>query len=156
MKGISPLIATVLLIAFTVAVAGIVSLWVTSFAKTATQQTENKSLTQITCAYGAISLSDVNFCGTRGEVSGRLSNKGQIALNSIRVQVIYANGSFPTFDLCLAGSSVINCSTANLTINPSYLYGFNITGLSSGFSNVNVITDCAGVTDITSTWTSNC
>jgi len=36
MKGISPLIAAVLLIAFTVAVGGIIAVWVTSFTKTTT------------------------------------------------------------------------------------------------------------------------
>jgi flagellin-like protein len=43
MKAISPMIATILLIAFTVAVGGIISIWMTSFARTSSAGTEVRS-----------------------------------------------------------------------------------------------------------------
>jgi len=156
MKGISPLIATVLIIAFTVAVAGIVSLWASGFAQVTTRDIQNRSEERIHCTYGSIAISDVNFCSTRNELSGRLTNNGIIDLGQITLQEVYSNGSSPTQGLCLSGSSVISCTTANLTIKPGYLYTFNISGISTGFDRVNVITDCTGVSDITKTWTTNC
>ena len=50
MKGISPLIASVLLIAFTVAVGGIISLWLTSYSKTMTSGAEQSSKGAAECA----------------------------------------------------------------------------------------------------------
>jgi flagellin-like protein len=43
MKAISPMIATILLIAFTVAVGGIISIWLTGFTRTASAGTETRS-----------------------------------------------------------------------------------------------------------------
>jgi len=43
MKAISPMVATVLLIAFTVAVGGIISVWLTGFARTTSAGTELRS-----------------------------------------------------------------------------------------------------------------
>jgi len=58
MKGISTLIATVLLIAFAVAVAGIISIWSTSLTSTQTKQIGNQSKGQTVCAR-AIVIDDV-------------------------------------------------------------------------------------------------
>jgi len=156
MKGINPLIATVLLIAFTVAIAGIVSIWATSFTSTSIKITENQSLQRLNCAYGSIALSDVNFCSTRNELSGRLTNTGLIDLSEITLQQVYSNGTSPTQPLCLSGSSVVECSTSNLTIKSGFLYAFNVSGISSGYDIINLITHCPGVTDLTKTFTTNC
>jgi len=49
-KAISPMIAVVLLIAFTIAVGGILSLWMTGFTTTTTQSVETASTNQTKCA----------------------------------------------------------------------------------------------------------
>jgi flagellin-like protein len=49
MKGISSLIATVLLIGFVVAIAGIVSMWSTSLTSTQTKEIGNQSKGQTVC-----------------------------------------------------------------------------------------------------------
>lgn len=49
MKGISPMIAIVLLIAFTVAIGGIMSVWLTGLTSTQTQQVSNQSAAQVKC-----------------------------------------------------------------------------------------------------------
>ena len=54
-KGISPLIATVLLIGFTVALAGIVITWGSNFVKNITSGTEERTESTLACA------GDLNF-----------------------------------------------------------------------------------------------
>jgi flagellin-like protein len=49
MKGISPMIATVLLIAFTVAIGGLISVWITGMTNTQTAQVTNQSASQVKC-----------------------------------------------------------------------------------------------------------
>mgnify|MGYP000383165667 CR=1 FL=1 len=77
MKGISPLIAAVLLIAFTVAVGGIISIWLTTFAKTTTGNVE-ASTTDITkCASTYLSLDKVFVSQNRLIIS----NMGTASIN---------------------------------------------------------------------------
>lgn len=61
-KGISPLIATVLLIAFTMAIAGMMATWATSFVSTKMAETQNQ--TDITCS-GNFNV-DARVNGTAG------------------------------------------------------------------------------------------
>lgn len=49
-KGISPLIATVLIIGFTVALAAVILTWGTSFTKSISKSTEETADIQLTCA----------------------------------------------------------------------------------------------------------
>jgi len=49
-KGISPMIAVVLLVAFTVAVGGILSLWLTSYTTTTGESVGNATTDQIKCS----------------------------------------------------------------------------------------------------------
>ena len=49
-KAISPMVAVVLLIAFTVAIGGILSLWLTGFTETTTQSVGTASKNQTKCA----------------------------------------------------------------------------------------------------------
>ena len=60
MKGISPLIAAVLLIAFTVAVGGIIATWLTSFSKTTTAGVESSTKGATGCAEAYIDVVSVS------------------------------------------------------------------------------------------------
>ena len=60
-KGISPMIATVLLIAFTVAVGGILSMWLTSMTSTQTTTTGSAAEKQILCARSVLSIDEVYY-----------------------------------------------------------------------------------------------
>ncbi len=60
MKGISPMIATVLLIAFTVAVGGIVSLFLTGMTTTQTGLTEQTGINTTKCAGASIDILDAS------------------------------------------------------------------------------------------------
>lgn len=64
-KGISPLIASVLLVAFTMAIAGIMAAWATSFANTRLEESRG-------CAM-ALTISDLTF--TNMTVVARITNQ---------------------------------------------------------------------------------
>ena len=69
MKGLSPLIATVLLIAFTVGVGGIISVWITGFTQTSSKIVSNEGEKQITCRNGAIDISNHKYCTAIGNIT---------------------------------------------------------------------------------------
>ena len=59
MKGISPLIATILLIAFTIGVGGLISVFVTGLTKTSTGITSNSSEALTRCAGASVNVYSV-------------------------------------------------------------------------------------------------
>ncbi|MEK6937207.1 MAG: archaellin/type IV pilin N-terminal domain-containing protein [Nanoarchaeota archaeon] len=91
-KGISPLIATVLLIGFTVALAGVVITWGGGFIKNITEGTEERTASTLACA------GDLNFEITKvkcandnalGEIT--VDNKGDLALHKIAFRFFDVN-----------------------------------------------------------------
>lgn len=50
MKGLSPIVATIILIAFAVAVGGLISIWVTGFATSTTEFTSERGEELTACA----------------------------------------------------------------------------------------------------------
>jgi len=61
MKAISPMIAVVLLIAFTVAVGGILSTWLSTLATTQTSTVSSGTEKQVRCAASSISILEVRY-----------------------------------------------------------------------------------------------
>lgn len=53
-KGISPIISTVLLVAFAIALAAIVGPWLTGFTKDRGQEVEKRGKKQVDCVYSSI------------------------------------------------------------------------------------------------------
>lgn len=145
-KGISPLIASVLLIAFTVVTAGLIAVWLTNFSRTTTTTIQQQSDIELICSYGGISLSNLNYCSSTSRLTGNIENTGTINLGNISLQIIYSTSS-PRIDLCIANNNVINCTAANLTMLPREMFSFNISDVSSNFNRIRVITNCSGVYD---------
>jgi flagellin-like protein len=83
-KGISPLIASVLLIAFTMAIAGIMATWATTF----TRQKMDISSQDAECI-GAIDLGAVEFSNTT--LSVKIKNVGLINLTGLKAYTEYSN-----------------------------------------------------------------
>jgi len=77
MKGISSFIAVVLLIAFTVAVGGILSVWFTGFTRTSTASVENATVDVTKCAGTYI---DVLQVGTNSII---VANRGSQTITSV-------------------------------------------------------------------------
>ncbi len=104
MKGISPLIATVLIVAFTLAVAAIVGGWLTSISRTETSTIESGMATQMECTKGALDIVSI-------------SNGSDIVVQNIG-QVNFTNG------LSLACGT--NTSTTATALNVGEFYLFSI------------------------------
>ncbi len=78
-KGISPLIAAVLLVAFTMAIAGIMAAWATTFAQ--------GRLTEAGCAL-SLRILDLKF--SNGNVSVRLINENNnLNLTDLKASLVY-------------------------------------------------------------------
>ncbi len=129
MKGMSPLISIILLVAIAVAVAGIISTWISSYTKTTTSQVGEKSSKEINCVYGDLSFQTVSYCN--GYLYGNIKNTGMVDLSNITVQIIYANASFESIELCKSGISVITCSQSNLTLKQGEEIMFNVSASSN-------------------------
>jgi len=146
-KGVSPLIATVLLIAFTIAVAGIISVWLTQFTTTTTQTVSGQGTTQILCGTGGIALSNVQYCNATGApvyVTGYISNTGSIGLGNITMTILYADASRETAYLNNNGGTLVRNSTCcgNFTFLPTDKYLFNFTFSKANIDTIRVTTNC--------------
>jgi flagellin-like protein len=123
MKGISAIIASVLLIAFTVAVGGILSVWSTTLTTTQTQTVGNQTGGQIVCS-PAIIIDQVNLPSIN--TVGLLGVAGLGALN-----VTFHNaGNQPITN--------VNVDVRNGSSMVSSLYG-TLAGGDSGWKSVNGI-----------------
>jgi flagellin-like protein len=84
-KGISPLIASVLLIAFTMAIAGIMATWATTFSRERLDVASDES----ECV-GALDLSSLTFAN--GMITGKIRNVGtRINLTEFVASVEYSD-----------------------------------------------------------------
>jgi flagellin-like protein len=134
-KGISPMIATVLLIAFTVAVAGIISVWVTTFTSSTTSTVSEKAEGELYCVYGGISVSSMKYCNNY--FSGIVENTRFVDIGNVTLQVFYNNMSSKTVKL-------------NISLQPRESAAFNLSGIDSNYDKIHMYTNCSNVyTDAT-------
>ena len=138
-KAVSDMIATVLLIAFTVAVAGIVSVWITGFTSTSTQQVTEQSNKELYCAYGGISVSNLAYCG--GYFSGVVTNTNLVDLGNITLQVLFDNSTNQNIKLNRSSGSVF------MSLTPRELDSFNVSIGGSNYDRLHFYTNCSNVYD---------
>ncbi|MEK6937206.1 MAG: archaellin/type IV pilin N-terminal domain-containing protein [Nanoarchaeota archaeon] len=109
-KGISPLIATVLLIGFTVALAGVVITWGGGFVKSVTTGTEEKTEETLACAAELKFEIDKVICGsnitdtntiTPSEIT--IDNRGVLILQKITFRFFNEEGEALTQGLTAIG-----------------------------------------------------
>lgn len=110
MKGVSPLIAAVLLIAFTVAVGGIISTWITTLTTTTTGVTQAAGEKQIKCATAVLDIVEV------------VSSLG--ATDSINTTVRYVYGEQ---DLYFFNLTFIDNIKSSVTVTPRIGVNYNKT-----------------------------
>ena len=132
-KGISPLIATILIIGFTVALAAVIMTWGQSFTKSITKGTESTTNEQLACA------NDVKFnigdaCssesapGADDEIQVTIGNDGNKQLESLAVRFFTAANDVQVV--------TVNTPLAAFAIRTDILGGLN---LASGIKKVEVI-----------------
>lgn len=93
-KGISPLIAGVLLIAFTLAVAAIISGWLSGVMRTTVTQVEKGTEEQVECSKGILEIIG-NKCDG-GDLTIVIQNTGTINLTSFSVYATATDGTVYT------------------------------------------------------------
>lgn len=142
-KGISPMIATVLLIAFTVAVGGLISVWITGFTSTTTEEVGKQSETEIYCSYGGISVSSLSYCNYY--LSGIVRNTKMVTIGNITLQIIFTNASVQKIYLCQNGSACTGAS--NMTLSPGEIASFNVSIGGSNYNKIHIYTNCSNVYD---------
>ncbi|MBU5678709.1 MAG: archaellin/type IV pilin N-terminal domain-containing protein [Candidatus Aenigmatarchaeota archaeon] len=128
LKGISPLIATVLLIALTMTIAGIVAMWASTFTGGRLEETE-KNATQI-CIGANLRISEARIVNNIGYF--KLENVGTTPLTGFRAYLFYSN---PANDEELNASKCYYVSDssytlANITVKPGEIYTINFTNSS--------------------------
>lgn len=84
MKGLSPLLATILVIAIAVLVAGIIMTWFTTLAKSTQSSITNQTTQQVSC--GIIEIQDVYLDFEANATRILISNSGEFEIiNSVGV-----------------------------------------------------------------------
>ncbi|MCD6435199.1 MAG: hypothetical protein J7L15_02245 [Clostridiales bacterium] len=124
MKGISPLIAAVLLIAVTMTIAGIMASWASSFVKTQIRTAQNQS--EAMCFGAQIILSNAKIIDNVGYFT--IENPSSTSLKDFRGYLFYDNPSYnepidTTKSYCQQDSTTL----ANLTLKPGDVHTFNFT-----------------------------
>ena len=90
-RGISPLIATVLLIGFTVALAAMVMTWGSGFIKKTTEQTEKGASSTLKCASElGFEITKVTCNPDKSIASIKVDNRGAIDLTALKFRIISA------------------------------------------------------------------
>jgi len=118
MKGVSPLVATVLLIAATVAIAGIISVWLTSFTRTTTTSVETTATNQTKCAGAYLKIDSVsrNITPSAYNATVIYSNPSPQTITNINFFATPGNETFYNVTTTLTSG---NATSANLTLTTS-------------------------------------
>ncbi len=91
-KGISPLLATVMLIALTLSVAALLGSWFTSVTRTQTGIIGEDITTQINCSAALLEITDVTCSGNADNIKITITNLGNdIALYNFSTLVTLNN-----------------------------------------------------------------
>lgn len=122
-KGVSPLIASVLLVSITLAVIYLVSNWALSFASKETGIIQQGSDTEIQCSSAGLAIDNVSYNCTSGKFSLEAYNSGSKDLTDFRIQVLLTNASSynlnaePNVTLYGGDSGIFYNSSINLTFS---------------------------------------
>ena len=141
MKGVSPLIASVLLIAFTVAVATLIMGWMSTYSRTVTSNVSEETATAIDCSKAAINIEHV-YVGSASHASN-----ATVVVKNTGFEDLSIKGLIVDTD----GSSCDNTTGTTLSTGSVVNLGFWSSDCpkKSEVAYVMVTTDCAGVYDKT-------
>jgi flagellin-like protein len=130
-KGISPLVAAVLLIAATMSIAGILAYWASSFVKSQVSQFENQTITS-ECQYADFKIYSCSYNTSSKVVALVLENYREVLLKEMTAYISFANSSIPSISL-------------NETIPKGSIKSFSISGIDP-FTKIIVKTHCPEIT----------
>lgn len=130
-KGISPLVAAVLLIAVTMTIAGVLAYWAATFVQTSlpgANQTESE------CRFADFNIYSCRYTNSTNSINLILKNEKNIELKNLKLFLFYSNGSI---------SAPINLA-GNLPAG-GMLKSFIINNVTEDFSRISVGTQCPGI-----------
>ncbi|MFB6088509.1 MAG: archaellin/type IV pilin N-terminal domain-containing protein, partial [Candidatus Aenigmatarchaeota archaeon] len=90
-KGVSPLIAAVLLVAFTMTVAAILATWSSSFVRTKTKEAEQEQEVTAFCSRLDLNVESAKYNSDSEEITALVWNTGDVNLTNIEVNVYYSS-----------------------------------------------------------------
>jgi len=159
-KGVSALIASVLLIAFTVSVSMIVMGWFSTFTRTATANISATTTEAIGCNAASINIERVYVSGDGSNctaVKVIVKNTGFKSFTTVNAMFLNSTGGSCSTS---SGSALAKGSATTLSLTCANKNVTTCTGTSPvSFSRVVVTTECGGVDDeatLSSDVTCNC
>jgi len=130
MKGISPIVAAVLLIAITMTLAGGLALWATKLVGQQLPEPE----TEVQCRLANFVFYSCKYNSTTQRIIFSLSNSRDVELKNLTAFINYNNGT-------VFGNSL----NETLKTGTESIKTFTISSVSSDFSSILVKTHCPGV-----------
>jgi len=142
MKGLDPIIATIILIAMVIAIGAIIFAWNQGFFKDLFSVVGILTEQIFSCSNARIELSDVGF--KQDSISGKILNIGNVQLKDIKI-VFESSNEVEAIGLCGDGEAT-SCEKPNLTISPGKIVSFSAKP-SFKPSLISVLTNCPNVKD---------
>ena len=143
MKGITPLLATVLLVSTVFIIGLLVTSWLGTLTRQTTEQASNKTTEATQCASAGISIEDV-YLRTPNITRVIIRNSGQADnLNVIGATVFNTTGHSAT----TAGPSDFDKGNVTTITVESAQATLNFSSCPAAFSKVIVTTNCGGISD---------
>ena len=130
-KGISPLVATVLLIAVTMTIAAIIAYWASSFTRSSLPS-ENRTTSMESCAGADFNIYYQTYNSTTKNLVIVLQNTGSASLTITNITFIYPDGSLE--------SKIISMS-----LPESSLKSYTLSNVTSGYKSYTIFTNCPNV-----------
>jgi len=137
MKGVSPMIAVVLLIAITVLLSGVIFGWIKLFSFTETEKISNRTEGLTSCSGSAINIDDVYLDFGANKSRATVRNTGQLTERIISAQLLNTNG---------INATALGNQTVTIARGEVKIIEFSLNGTISNcanFSQVKVSTICS-------------
>lgn len=134
-KGISPLVAAVLLIAVTMTIAGVLAYWASTFIGTEVEAFDDESVAN-ECNFGRFRIDACTYDSANQRATFILDNIGTVELLNISVYAVYPDNG-------------INVSFTNTSLSSNQLKSFTANSISPGFVRLSMRTHCPTVIEET-------
>ena len=131
-KGISPLVAAVLLIAVTMTLAGILAYWASSFVRVRTEEWERR-MPAGECSFANFRIYRCKYNSSTEKISLILDNVEGVELDSLVLFMLYDNATIAN-------------KTMTGTLPARTIKAFEVTGISENFEKITIKTNCPDVT----------
>lgn len=123
-KGISPILASVLLLAVTLSVAGVFSGWAPNIANTVTGETTNQTEHRLDCNKASATLISATYdIDGNNNVDTTLRNNGRADFEELIIAAFDSNNSLlaQTTGISVARGSLTNETITGVTTEPAYI-----------------------------------